>query len=67
MDDIESDKWKTKMKEEMDSLEKNRSWDIVELPKGRKVVGCKWVAKVKKGVDDKVERYKAILVEKGYS
>ena len=31
------------------------------------MVGCKWVFKLKKGIDGKVERYKAILVTKGYS
>ena len=55
------------MKEEMDSLEKNETWNLVELPKDRKVVGCKWVFKLKKSVDDKIERYKARLVAKGYS
>ena len=40
---------------------------MVELPKDRKTVGCKWVFKLKKGVDGKVERYKARLVAKGYS
>ena len=39
---------------------------MVELPKDRKIVGCKWVFKLKKGVDGKVERYKAVLVVKGY-
>jgi hypothetical protein len=51
----------------MDALERNKTWDLVELPNYRKVFGCKWVYKLKKGVDDKVERYKARLVEKGYS
>ena len=37
----DSDKWKLAMKEEMDSLEKNKTWDLVELPESRKVVGCK--------------------------
>jgi hypothetical protein len=60
-------KWKESKKEEMDALENNKTWDLVELPKDRKVVGCKWVYKLKKGVDDKVERYKARLLEKGYS
>jgi len=55
------------MKEEMDALERNKTWDLVELPKDGKVVGCKWVYKLKKGVDDKVERYKSRMVEKGYS
>jgi hypothetical protein len=36
-------------------------------PRDKKTVGCKWVYKLKKGVDDKVKRYKARLVAKGYS
>ena len=67
MEVYESAKWKLTMKEEMDSLEKNKTWDLVELPKDRKVVGCKWFYKLKKGVDDKVAKHKAILVEKRYS
>ena len=55
------------MKEEMDSLKKNKTWELVELPKDRKIVGCKWVFKLKKGVDGNVERYKSRLVAKGYS
>jgi hypothetical protein len=67
VDGTESVKWKIVMKEEMDALEKNKTWDLEELWKARKVVGCKWVYKLKKGVGDKVERYKARLVAKGYS
>ena len=55
------------MKEEMDSLAKNKTWDLVELSESRKVVGCKWVYKLKKGVDDTVPKYKARLVAKGFS
>jgi hypothetical protein len=62
-----SDKWKEAMKNEMKSLERNATWDMVKIPRDRKTVGCKWVYKLKKGVDDKVERYKARLVVKGYS
>ena len=51
----------------MDALENNETWDLVELPKDRKFVGCKWVYKLKKGVDDKVAKHKERLVEKGYS
>ena len=64
---FESAQWKKFMKKEMDSLERNTTWDLVELPNDRKVVGFKWVYKLKKGDDDKVERYKARLVAKGYS
>jgi hypothetical protein len=37
---IESAKWKTIMKDEMDSLYKNKKWDLAKLPKGMQVVGC---------------------------
>jgi hypothetical protein len=58
-----SDKWKEAMKDEMNALERNATWDLVELPRDRKIVGCKWVYKLKKGVDDKVERYKVFSAE----
>nr|AAF65309.1 reverse transcriptase [Picea glauca] len=59
--------WKKPMVEEMDSLDKNESWDIVELLARRKSVGRKWLFKKKFNVEGKVEKYKARLVEKGYS
>jgi hypothetical protein len=62
-----SEKWKEAMTDEINSLAKNGTWDLVELPRDKTTVGCKWVYKLKKGVDDKVERYKARLVAKGYS
>jgi len=46
-------KWKIVMKEEMDALDKNKTWGLVELPNNRKIVGCKWVYKLKRGIDDK--------------
>eukprot|EP00253_Pinus_taeda_P010367 PITA_10367 len=54
-----SDKWKAAMKDEMMALSKNGTWDLVELPKGRKIVGCKWVFKLKRGVNDMEDMYKA--------
>eukprot|EP00253_Pinus_taeda_P021620 PITA_21620 len=36
-----SEKWKEAMKDEMMTLVKNGTWDLVELPKDRKIVGCK--------------------------
>ena len=50
----------------MDSSEKNATWQLVERLKQQKLVGCKWIYKVKKGIP-RVEqkRYKARLVTKG--
>jgi hypothetical protein len=59
--------WKKAMVEEMDALDKNKAWDIVEFPAGRKSVGSKWLFKKKFNAEGKVEKYKAQLVAKGYS
>jgi hypothetical protein len=55
------------MVEEMDILDKNEAWDIVEFPSGRKSVGRKWLFKNNFNAQGKVEKHKARLVEKGYS
>eukprot|EP00253_Pinus_taeda_P019427 PITA_19427 len=55
------------MNEEYRSLLANESWDLVPLPKGRKLVRCKWVYRTKFGPDGKVDKHKARLVAKGFS
>jgi hypothetical protein len=56
------------MSEEIESLHKNQTWELVELPKGQKIVGCKWVFKKKEGTPGvEASRFKARLVAKGYS
>jgi hypothetical protein len=59
--------WKKSMVEEMVSLDKNEAWDLVELLAGRSPIGIKWVFKKKLNAEGKVNKYKARLVEKGYS
>lgn len=54
------------MREEMDALEKNKTWQIVDQPKGKTLVGYKWVFTLKYKADRSLERYKARLVAKGY-
>ena len=44
----ESDKWKVSMKEKIDSLHKNNNQVIVDEPKGKILVDCKWIYKHKK-------------------
>ncbi|CAI7752601.1 unnamed protein product [Closterium sp. NIES-53] len=42
------------------------TWDLVEVPEGRKVITSKWLFKIKSDADGKIERYKSRLVAKGY-
>ena len=53
-----STKWLDAMKEELKSMNDNEVWDLVELPKESKRVGCKWVFKTKRDSNGNIERYK---------
>ena len=55
------------MKEELDALSKSHTWDLVTLPSGKSVVGCKWIYKIKTRSDGYIERYKARLIAKRFT
>ena len=59
-------KWKKAMQEELESLHDNKMWDLVELPKGRKVLNKKWVYRIKHEGKENKRRFKARLVVKGF-
>lgn len=64
----DSCKWIEAMNEELESLNKNQTSVLVSKPKNHRVVGCKWIFKVKEGASEADNpRYKASLVAKGYS
>ena len=50
-----SEEWKEAADSEFKSLMDNHTWDLVELPSGRKPIGSKWVFKVKHGCEDLME------------
>ena len=64
---VHSKQWKTAADAEYQSLMENDTWELVNLPEGRKVVGCKWIFRVKYDGKGKVERFKGRLVAQGYS
>lgn len=65
-DALSHPEWFDAMKTEIDSLRDHDVWELVELPKDRKLVGSKWVFKVKRNADGSLERCKARLVAQGW-
>ena len=49
----EKSRWVGDVVEEIQSLHKNQTWDLVELPKGKRAIGCKWVYKKKEVVSER--------------
>ena len=49
---------KKSIMEELESMWKIQVWDLVNLPSNQKVVGNKWVLKIKRKVDGSIEKYK---------
>ena len=64
---LDNPDWKLPVLEEMNALKKNGTWEIVNLLREKKMVGCKWVFIVKCRADGSVERYKVCLVAKGFT
>ena len=56
------------MESEIDSIEKNHTWELVLLPQGKNALPCKWVYKFKVTTtsDNSKQNYKALLVAKSF-
>nr|KYP73058.1 Retrovirus-related Pol polyprotein from transposon TNT 1-94 [Cajanus cajan] len=63
---VQDEKWRTAMDEEFGAIERNKTWELTNLPEGARPIGVKWVYKKKMNAEGEVERYKARLVVKGY-
>ncbi|CAI7750127.1 unnamed protein product [Closterium sp. NIES-53] len=66
LESSDAEEWKKAMESELKSIEENGTWELVELPEGRKAITSKWLFKIKSDADGKIERYKSRLVAKGY-
>lgn len=58
--------WINAMDEEIEVIEKNDTWDLVDLPEGKKSIGVKWVYRSKFNEKGEFQKHKARLVAKGY-
>ncbi|CAI7872713.1 unnamed protein product [Closterium sp. NIES-54] len=66
LESSDAEEWKKAKESELKSIEENSTWELVELPEGRKAITSKWLFKIKSDADGKIERYKSRLVAKGY-
>ncbi|GJY29287.1 ribonuclease H-like domain-containing protein [Tanacetum coccineum] len=58
--------WTDAMNQEIDALLRNGTWELVELPEGRRAIGSKWIYKIKFRSSGEIDRYKARLVAQGF-
>ena len=61
----DASKWELAMKDEIKSLNTNKTWELAKLPMGKKALSNKWVYRIKEEHDGS-KRYKARLVVKGF-
>ena len=59
--------WRQAMTEELSALHNNGTWELVPLPSGKSVFGCRWVFIIKVGPDGTIDHLKARLMAKGYT
>ena len=64
---VKEEIWRMAMKEEMEAIERNLTWDLVKTPENCRPIGVKWIYKVKRNSIGDITRHKARLVAKGYS
>jgi hypothetical protein len=55
------------MREELEALRKNQTWELTDLHEGKRAFGCKWVFTVKQSPEGKIEMYKERFVARVYS
>lgn len=66
-DEIKERHWINAMNDEIESIERNDTWELVDFPKNKDYIGVKWVYKTKLKASGDVEKYKARLVAKIFS
>lgn len=58
--------WQEAMKEELSAIERNQTWELVNLPAAKHPISVKWVFKVKRQPDGSIVKHKARLVARGF-
>lgn len=64
---LKDPKWKKAMEVEMSMMQRNKTWELVDRPKHRKLIGVKWFTEQSLMQTTPSTIYKARLVVKGYA
>ena len=64
---ITDNRWREAMAKEIEALEANQTWKVVDPPPEKKAIGCKWIYKIKYNADGSIEWYKVRLVAQGFT
>ncbi|KAL4367378.1 hypothetical protein GQ457_05G024780 [Hibiscus cannabinus] len=59
--------WRKAMQDEIDSIERNGTWFLTDLPSDAKKIGVKWIFKTKRDENGHVSKHKARFVVRGYT
>ena len=66
-DAMRQDVWVIAMKEEINMIKNNETWELVNPPANKDLIGVKEVYKEETNPDNLIQKYKARLVAKGYN
>jgi hypothetical protein len=64
---VKDDVWSQAMNEEIRCIENNQTWKLVDVPEDKNVISVKWIYKNKQDVDGNVQKYKEMLVARGFT
>ncbi|RDX73154.1 putative mitochondrial protein, partial [Mucuna pruriens] len=53
--------WVKAMEEDIKMIKKNNTWELVECPHGKDIIGVKWVYKTKLNLDGTIQKHNARL------
>ena len=64
---IKDEVWAQAMDEEIKCIEKNQTWELVDVPKDKDVIIIKWIYKTKQDVDGNVQKHKERMVTREFA
>nr|GEU73882.1 cysteine-rich RLK (receptor-like protein kinase) 8 [Tanacetum cinerariifolium] len=61
------EEWRVAMQEDLSAIQRNQTWELVDLPNGKNLITLKWIFKTKFLADGSIQKHKARLVVRGFT